>query len=143
MLPVEPTALTREYRTRVDLTSFVFHASEGAFLLPLHPLKAGTNLQFRILSPHSELQPFHALISEDDSCLSFVTGLRPQVLGSSLLLVYPSWADSSRRRSLREDEVYTSFKYNGQVTAMSCLNKMTLITACHLSERLHDFLTMM
>ena len=140
---VDPPPSTRSYTTAVNLTSFVFHESEGAFLLPLHPLKANTTLEFKVLSPQSDIQPFHVLIAEDESCLCFVTPLRPLVMGSSLLLVYPSWADSSRRRALREEEVYTSFKYGGQVTAMSCLNKMTLITSCHLSDRLHDFLTMM
>ncbi len=140
---VDPSPTTRSYTTAVNLTSFVFHESEGAFLLPLHPLRANTTLEFQVLSAQSDIQPFHVLSSTDDSCLCFVTELQATVMGSSLLLTYPSWANSSRRRALREDEIYTSFKYGGQVTAMSCLNKMTLITSCHLSDRLHDFLTMM
>ena len=143
MLPVDPGGSTRAYKTSIDLQSFTFHSSEGAFLLPLHPIRANTDLEFKVISPLSEIQPFHVLQSTDESCLSFVSALRPVLLGGSLLLVYPSWADSSRRRALREDEVYNSFNHRGQVTAISCMNKLTLITSYHLSDRLHEFLTMM
>ena len=139
----EITEEIRPYEVRIHLPSFVFHHSEGAYLLPLAPIRARTELQFQLLSAQSDIQPFHVLISTDGRCLSFVSNLQVENLGGSLLLSYPSWAASSRRRALRQDEVYTSFKHESGVLALSCLNKMTLITTSHLSDRLHDFLTMM
>ena len=143
MYPADTDGEIRPYHVRVNLPSFVFHSSEGAHLLPLAPIRANSTLEFQLFSAQSDIQPFHVLLSSDGRCFSFVSHLQVENLGGSLLLTYPSWSASSRRRALRQDEIYHSFKHESGVIATSCLNKMTLITTSHLSDRLHDFLTMM
>lgn len=140
MQQIEPTH--RPYQAVIDLPQNVFHESEAAYLLPLVDLKAGSELQFELLSEASAIQPFHVLQSKEPECLAFVTDLQVENLGFGLLLAYPSWM-SQRRRRIADGELVTTFRHQSGVYAFTAVNKATLITTCHVSERLHDFLTMM
>lgn len=140
MQQLEPT--DRPYTPQVNLPSNAFHSAEGAFILPLVPLRAKTELRFEILSESSAIQPFHVLKARNVECLAFVSALHADNLGTGLLLSYPSWV-TQRRKRLIEGELFISFRYPAGVYAFSALNKATLITTCHLSDQLHDFLTMM
>lgn len=141
MSPVD-NSLPRLYKVRVDLASNLFHSSEGAFLFPVVPLRAGTELHFKILSPETDVQPFHVLVSQDELCFAFVSRMKSQNLSTGVLLTYPSW-ESGRSRRIQPDEPYISFRHKCGLYAFSVMNKTTLITSSHISERMHDFLTMM
>lgn len=138
----QPDTGPRIYTPYVSLPSNVFHESEGAYVLPLVPVPSGMTLSFDLLSEASSIQPFHVLQARERLVLAFVSSLQAENLGSALLLTYPSWM-SQRSRKIAEGEVFTSFRHPGGVYAFSVLNKVTLITSWHVSDRIHEFLTMM
>jgi len=134
---------TRPFEVMVNIPSRVFVPAEGAYLFANHPLRSGARLEFEMLSEASSIQPFHVLKCDHYGCFSFVpVQIEAKCLGTAVLLTYPSWKNSLRNRSLKEGEVFVSFRHE-ELICFSSLNKLSLITCGVISERLHGFFTMM